>query len=610
MRPGGFAGRILSVDLTNRATEVMPLDIALAGRFGGGLGMCIRLAWDHLDPACGALAPENTIVLGAGPLVGTDLPATSRVYAVAKLPGSGTIGWCGAGGMTFGCSLKNAGYDHVVIRGRADTPVYLQIADDDIEIRDAGPLRGMDVGETCEALQDRHGRPSGVISIGRAGENLVSFAMAYVDRISTLGRGGLGAVMGSKNLKAVVVRGTKGIHAAHRKAYRELSRDLIGKIRAYPYLKEWQELGLLKSLPVVPRELYLQLKARRVACVSCPLGDKDILKIPGETGGEDIVCSSSAVNLFMPLIYGMKEPLDAARCVARLDGLGMDMFEFFGIMAFARRLQDRGMLPGSPIDVASLSSMLSWADRISRRQGPGAVLAEGFRGMFKEFGHEAAALAPPTSRGMITYVGPDAALPWNLFGTMELGQVLDPRGPHVGAGGSPTYFAKRELEVFPQHLRRMGVPDDAVYRILPGLGTPGQKLKVGRLLRYSHRWFTILGSLGICARAQVNRFYDARLCAQLYQAVTGIPTSLEDLGLRADRAWTLLRMANVQAGSGREGLPGKWFQEPGFRDYLTGEPLGADDARAMIGEYYDEQEWDAETGVPSAEALERLGLSG
>ncbi|MCU0577640.1 MAG: aldehyde ferredoxin oxidoreductase C-terminal domain-containing protein, partial [Desulfobacterota bacterium] len=80
--------------------------------------------------------------------------------------------------------------------------------------------------------------------------------------------------------------------------------------------------------------------------------------------------------------------------------------------------------------------------------------------------------------------------------------------------------------------------------------------------------------------------------------------------LRADRAWTLLRMANVQAGSGREGLPGKWFQEPGFRDYLTGEPLGADDARAMIGDYYDEQGWDAETGVPSAEALERLGLSG
>lgn len=612
MNAGGFAGRVLVVDLTDRTVKAVPLDMSLAERFGGGLGMCIALARDHLDPACDALGPGNVVVIGAGPLVGTDLPATSRVYAVAKLPGSKTVGWCGAGGMTFGCGLKNAGYDHVVIRGRADAPVYLRIDDDLVEVRDAGHLWGLGVGEACRFLQDRHGRHAGVISIGPAGENLVTFAMAYVDRISTLGRGGLGAVFGSKNLKAVVVTGTRGVRVADRNAYRELARGLIGKVRSYPYLGEWQELGLLKSLPVVPREVYLELRARRVACVSCPLGDKDMLRIPASGGGDDLVCSSSAVNLFMPLVHGMKDPLDAARCTACLDRHGLDMFEFFGLMGYVRTLQDAGIIPAGsePVDVTSLSSMRSWAGRVSARQGIGNVVADGFMGMFREFGATAQALAPSTSRGMITYVGPKAALPWNLFGTMELGQALDPRGPHVGAGGSPTYFAKRELDVFPAHLRRMGVPDDAASRILQGMGTQSQGLKVGRLLRYSHRWFTILGSLGVCARAQVNRFYSAQLCADLFQAVTGMPTDLAALGLRADRAWTLLHLVNVRTGTDMADLPEKWFHEPGFRDYLTGAPLNRQDAQAMVADYYDEQGWDAETGIPLAGRLRELGLQG
>jgi len=187
---------------------------------------------------------------------------------------------------------------------------------------------------------------------------------------------------------------------------------------------------------------------------------------------------------------------------------------------------------------------------------------------------------------------------------------LDPRGPHVGSSGSPTYFAKRELDVFPQHLRRMGIPEDAVGRILPGLGTPSQGLKIGRLLKYSHQWFTILGSLGICARAQINRFYDAGLCAKLYEAVTGIKTDLDALRLRSDRAWTLLCMANVRAGYTRKDdiLPEKWFQDPAFKNYLTGRPLSPDDVERMMDDYYDEQGWDVKTGIPTQERLKELGL--
>jgi aldehyde:ferredoxin oxidoreductase len=280
VKPGGFAGNILYVNLTDRQIEKEKLDADLAEKFIGGLGICIKLASDRIEPGVDAFSPGNAVVIGAGPLVGTNLPASSRVYAVTKLPANGAVGWCGGGGVTFGCMLKNAGYDHIVIEGQADRPVYLLIQDDRVEIRDAGSLWGKGIEETCTQLWREHGSPGGVIAIGQAGENLVRFAMAYIDRLSTIGRGGLGAVMGAKGLKAVFVQGSRGVQVADEKGYRELSSGILKTIRNFPQLKEWQELGLLKTFPLVPRELYLKLRKRRIACVSCPVGDKEIIALP------------------------------------------------------------------------------------------------------------------------------------------------------------------------------------------------------------------------------------------------------------------------------------------------------------------------------------------
>jgi aldehyde:ferredoxin oxidoreductase len=158
----------------------------------------------------------------------------------------------------------------------------------------------------------------------------------------------------------------------------------------------------------------------------------------------------------------------------------------------------------------------------------------------------------------------------------------------------------------------MGIPEETIGHILTGTGTPSQDLKIGTLLRYSHQWFSILGSLGICARAQINRFYDARLCAELYEAVTGIKTSLDDLKLRADRAWTLLRIANVKEGHLRndDEIPDKWFEEPAFCDYMTGQPITRNTVARMVDDYYTEQGWDISTGIPTKVRLNDLGLLG
>jgi aldehyde:ferredoxin oxidoreductase len=613
----GFAGRILRVDLTSFRIENLPLDMSLAEKFGGGLGLSVRLAYERIKPGIDALSPENPVVIGAGPLVGTNLPATSRIYAVTKFPASGAIGWCGGGGMSFGCLFKHAGFDHLIIEGCAEHPVFLKIVDDAIEICDARSLWGKGIDDTSEELWNKLGRPAGIVAIGPSGENRCSFAMAFVDRFSTLGRGGFGAVMGSKNLKAIVVQGSKGIKVADRKGYRDATKRLFSTIREYPYLKEWQELGLLKSLPAIPVETYGKIKKRRIACMSCPVGDKDMIEIADGDLAGFTTCSSSAVNLMTPLIYGFTDYREAIKLTATLDDLGMDMFEFFGVMEYLRRLVEKGIVLkdeiGIPVELTSLESMETWAYTIARREGLGNVLAGGLPAMLEEFGAEAEQYAPSVVRGMLPYVGPKGPLPWNLFGTMELGQLLDPRGPHVGAGGSPTYFAKRPLEIFPRHLIRMGVPEEAIERILPGEsdGEKGETLKVGRLLKYSHAWFTILGSLGICARAQVNRFYNGELCSELYQAVTGIKTDLDDLRTRADRAWTLLKMANIREGFLKENdvPPDKWFQGPGFHNYITEEPVGAEEITGMIEDYYDEQGWDSDTGIPGRKRLEALGLA-
>jgi aldehyde:ferredoxin oxidoreductase len=614
---GGFAGKVLFLDLGEGGISSRELEASDALDFGGGLGLGVKLASERITPAVEALDPANPVVLSAGPLVGTSLPATARCYAVTRLPAPRTVGWCGGSG-AFGSQLKYAGFDHVVITGRAERPTVLSISDDRIELVPAEEYWGQGVRETTRRLKERLGRSAGVMAVGPAGEAMVSFALAMIDQYSTLGRGGFGAVMGSKNLKAVVARGSGEVRVADRRRYRELSQGLLQSMREYPYLKEWQDLGLVKSLPIVPAETYRRIRKRRLACPSCPIGDKDMIEIPdGDLAGLT-VRSTSAVNLFTPMIYGFTDYREAVKCSATLDDLGLDMFEFFSLMDFAKTLVDNGIAKlesrEPEIRLNSLASMEAWAGKICRREGLGEILAAGAERMVKDFGGPARELAPPIIKGMVPYVGPRPPLAWDRFGTMELGQLLDPRGPHVGASGSPTYFAVRPRSVFPKHLRRMGVPEQAIARIMGGHRKPDghesrtppselpsgagdasreqDELNVGALLKYSHTWFMILGSLGICARAQVNRFYHAELCAALYEAVTGVRTQLPDLQARADRAWRLLHRINENLGLSREDnpVPRAWIGRSGFKNYVTAAPLSEEEIKGMVEEYYGEWE--------------------
>jgi aldehyde:ferredoxin oxidoreductase len=213
MKVGGYAGQILFIDLTNGTIRKEPLDLELARKFLGGFGLNCKLAWDLLDPGVDPYSPDNTIFMGMGPMVGTAAPVSSKHSVISKWPSTETIS-AGTAGGDFGINVKLSGYDEVIIKGKAKSPVYIQINGDRVEICDARDLWGKDTYETTDRLWERHGRNYAVLAMGTAGERLVNTTICLVDKYTSWGKGGLPAIMGSKNLKALVACGNKGIQIA------------------------------------------------------------------------------------------------------------------------------------------------------------------------------------------------------------------------------------------------------------------------------------------------------------------------------------------------------------------------------------------------------------
>ena len=245
--PAGYMGRILYVDLTSGQWEIRPLDMAAARAFLGGMGLNAWLMNGLYRPGTPALSPDNPIILGAGPLVGTGVPGAAKLVATTRFPLNGTVSES-VGSMRFALNLKKAGFEHAVITGRSREPVLLQIQDGGAALLDAGDLWGLDIADTTDALKSsEHGRGSSVTAIGPAGENGVVFSIALVDKASTLGRGGLAAVMGSKNLKAVIARGRErpDIHDEEGlKAFLAGFRDRLKRFKNHPRVLK---LGIMEN---------------------------------------------------------------------------------------------------------------------------------------------------------------------------------------------------------------------------------------------------------------------------------------------------------------------------------------------------------------------------
>lgn len=366
----GYAGSILYVDLTTSKVIKEPLEPELAKTFIGGAGINNKLAYDLIAPDVEPLSPENAIIVGTGPFNGTMIPGSAEVMIIYKSPLNGAFPHSNGGGH-FSHMLKSSGYDHIVITGRAEKPTYLKIADGDVELCDASNLWGKDIFETVDVLRSRH-EPCSIIPIGQAGENLVSISVTSIDKGGTVGSGGLSAVMGSKNLKAMVaVQGAREIRVADRHRLQQLTDQLLTRIRAYPMrqemlvggsmtmTKDWVGVGLihrinteLEALPenyheIRDRIYELHKRSRkRIACSTCPIGDKDRIDL-----AEGVLASvktyDSAVMTLIALGYNVEAALggyvNVLREIDLTNRYGIDrLYSFNGLFDFMVTLYEWG----------------------------------------------------------------------------------------------------------------------------------------------------------------------------------------------------------------------------------------------------------------------------
>ncbi len=625
----GYTGNILKIDLTEDKISIIKQNVDNIKQFIGGLGINTKLAANLIKPKIDPLSSENVIIIGVGPLVGTITPGASRTVGSTKFPATGAIAYS-CGSMSFGFNLKHSGFDHIIISGKAEDRVYLVILNEHIELIDASDIWGKDIVESTNFLQKKYSE-SGVIAIGQAGENLVYGSLALIDKTSTFGRGGLGAVMGSKNLKAIVTKGSRGISIANPKEFNQLYRKLFERIRKYPQRESWHELGMLRSLPVgmilkasgqhkkarqCSERVYLKkLKKRRIACPSCPMGDKDILELQEGNFKGLINYTSSVINPFLMFTLDDLNTYDEAiKSFDLVSRYGLDSLTITSLLKFCTHLYEKGILTKENTGIewkSDYRTLVQLIEMIVYRKGFGNILADGWKSLAETY--------KSVENEMLTVKGLDIIFEPRFLrlGTMEFEQVVNPKGAHVASGGSPTYLgAGGSIDKFKMHFDRMGVPNSAIGRLF----TPPLKemvVNVGRLTRYSEDWYTVLTSLGLCARAQMNRFYGLELVTDIYNAVTGFNMQLDDLRIAAERTWNLLKIMNIKEGFSRKDdkFPEEWFKPLKFgenilkfQDFFGETIITPEVANQLLDDYYDERGWDKIRGIPMQEKIKELSL--
>ena len=625
----GYTGNILDIDLTENRVSVINEDVRDLKRFIGGFGMNCKIFADRFKSLTDPFSSKNLIIFGTGPLVGTIVPGSSRTVAISKFPATGAVA-NSCGSMSFAFNLKQAGFDHIIITGKSEKPVYLHIFDDYVELCKAKVIWGKDIVETTNFLKRKHGS-SGVIAIGQAGENLVKSSLTLIDKTSTLGRGGLGAIMGSKNLKAILTQGTKGIPIAEPKKFNNLYKSFIERIRKYPHRDSWIELGMLRSLPVsmfltakgqkkkarqCSDRMYLKkMKKRRIACPSCPMADKDILEIVEGEFSSLINYTSSIINpLLMFTVDGINTYDQAIKIFDLINRYGLDSLTMAALFEFIGKMNEQDILTNEKLgfewkrDYKTFNHLI---EIITKRDGFGDLLADGWKKLAEE--------NKTFSNEMLTVKGLDVIFEPRFLrlGTMEFEQVVNPKGAHVASGGSPTYVgAGGTLDKMKGHFNRMGIPETAFSRIF----NPPKKemgVNVGRLTRYSEDWYTILTSLGLCARAQMNRFYSLELVTELYNLITGFNLHQEELRQSAERSWNLMKLMNLKEGFSRKDdkFPSGWFKPLKigenvlkFQDFYGEVTITQEIANKLLDDYYDERGWDKQSSYPTLSKIKALTL--
>ncbi|MBW1944204.1 MAG: aldehyde ferredoxin oxidoreductase family protein [Deltaproteobacteria bacterium] len=608
----GYHGKLLWVNLNERKIEVRGLDDAVLEKYVGAAGLCARTLYDETTADTDPLGPENVLVAFTGPFTDTRVPSSSRHHVMARSPLTGILGESDVGG-SWGVHFKRTGYDGIAVIGRADSPVYLWIHDNGVEIRDARSIWGQDTYASAKWLKSETNEKASAAVIGPAGEQLVKFAS--ISHIGTIvrsaGRTGMGAVMGSKNLKAMVAHGTQPTPLARGE---ELETDVKGviphvkkvteafgqfgtaggvdnyeKLGNFP-IQNWRGSRWPGAGKISGAAMHDTILAGRTACLKCPIACGRHIKITegpyapldcegpeyetvGTMGGECLV-----------------EDLEAI-CMANdlCNRYGLDTMSTGSTIAFAMEAYENGIISKKDTDGIELTwgnaeALVEMVHKIAKREGIGELMGEGSRKMAEGLGQNAIELAV-TVKGL----EPSAHDPRRFWG-QALSYATAARGACHNASWAHAYELALSME-------EIGIPEP-----FPSYQMEGLAEFVAKMQNYQ----CANDALVICRFTQVGKAVTATNLVEWLNMITGRDIDMETFMTTGDRIFNLKRLYNTRLGISRKDdfLPPRFMtlnrQDPELTNQLP--PIGQ-----MLADYYAYRQW-SESGIPSPETLSRLGL--
>ncbi len=606
---GGYNGTILRVNLTEMRLDEEPLTYRVARRYLGGAGLIAYFLYKELPPGIDPLGPENKLIFALGPVTGLTLPGASRYCAGAKSPLTGGIAKSESGGFWM-ADLKRAGYDAIIVEGRAEAPVYLWINDGKAVLKDASHLWGKDTKETQETLRSELGdRRVKVAAIGPAGEHMVRYACIMTGLVDACGRGGLGAVMGSKLLKAIAVRGHKLPEIADPEKVRALTKVFLAS--KHP-LSEYgtggpemmlheedgdlpvrnQRDGLFPNVKLINGVTIKEtVRVKMDGCFACNVRCKKVVKFEEpypcdeDYGGPEYetlgaLGSNCAIDDLKAICKGNE----------RCNALGLDTISTGSAIAFMMECFERGLMTkedtgGIEFTWGDGKLMLNALEWIARRQGVGDFLAEGAARMAKKIGRGSEKFAMEV-KGLDAAMHDARAMP-----SFRIGYMLHPIGADhcasIGPGTTPMGLAA---------LQPFGILEAVKQDYGP---------KRMSLFRLQQCFSTIADSMVLCIMPMI----DAGQRAELLKAVTGWNTGWVELIQIAERIITTMRLFNLREGftAADDELPERYYERKTDGILSTKDaPDKASMARARQM-YYFYMGWDS-SGVPRPEKISELEI--
>lgn len=608
----GWNGTILRVDLSKGKISKQKLDKKVARDYIGGRGLNARTLFKEVEAGTDPLDPKNVLCISVGPFTGTLLPQNSRMEVSTLSPYSGILGDGNAGGK-FPYIMKLAGLDQIVITGRAENPKYLWIEDGEAELRDASELWGKNTWETTDILQDKLGDDVSVTCIGQAGENLVRVATTMNDKYFSAARGS-GAVWGSKNLKAIAVRGTGEVKLAEPDAFMNLAnkdrqfflndefqREVVAEIGTHVGMIKWGPRYKWEEKELTPDDLPEELKPeglkkyekRRTACQGCVVKGKEVFEVPSGK-----YKTKEGVGMEYELMYcfgtncGIMDPEPMMVLENLCDKYGMCTLALGNTMAFTKYLYNNGIITDEDTEGLSLEwedaeSQIDLTHKTAMREGFGNKVAEGLYNLARIFGKEAMEYCYHTkglSRGVYSP------------GIFTISHATSTRGADHLRGRSWAY-SWAYPDKFEELQEKGLIPSD-----------------IPELIRYSQRVALIPDLTGRC-KCGVNNlpcavplvFEDPiwNGTAKLLSAATGLDYDSDKIEEIADRVYNLERAFNIKQGITRkqDNIP----QKPSVKESKKGAEERKEHEE-MLTNYYRIRGWDEKTGVPKRETLEQLDL--